>query len=1852
MRNAKLLWALFFVSVIGMLAACSSDEKAESAPALADAKSEQQQQRWQQYIQHHTGGYISRRDPISLYFSADVVTEDQVGVTQKKLISISPAIEFDAVFTQQRELSILTKQPLALGQTYKVSLHIAALPALPKSLGDYAFELHTYEQSISLISASADIDPVRDEHVIIRGEFETREDATAEEILSQFKMTKEGAPVNAVWTHFDNGRRHRFETDAIIRTGLDQSVLIAWGGGVLGGEPQEKVLSIAPKGRFVVSRAERDARSPNIIQVHFSEPLNRQQSLKGLVQLSRGNFTTRTDGSVLYVQLEEGFTGEVTLKIDTALKADKGRLLEEAFSQKFLFESLKPEVRFVDKGMLLPEAETLFIPFETMNLSAVHVYAFRVYGNNLIPFLQHNNLEQTQYLKRYARFLARKTISLDASKPNQWRRFGFDVSDLYRKHPGEMFHFKIVATRNESLYPCSDESKATPMATAPMPHTDDSFEGGNNDWNFADNSYGDYLNLSESYWYENGSPCEENYYRYSGKTHDARNFLSANIGLIAKSGTDGKLLLTTTNIRTGEPLGKTKVTLYSQQAQVISSVETDANGLATVQVPIKPLILIAENGEYKGYLRFSSTTEMATSHFDVSGESFRQGVKGTLYGERDVWRPGDTLFLTFVLQDPANAIPDDHPASLELYNPLNQKVYNQTNLNPVNGFYAFAPTTKDKDLTGDWRAIVRVGNRQFERTVKIETIMPNRLKMELSVDGDVLRKSASNALNLFSQWLHGAKASGLKAEVNARLTASQTKFDDFKQFSFDDPVRRADNQEQKLFEGRLNEEGKAEFNPSISEDQRAPGMLNLLLSTRVFEPGGAFSIGSQQLKYSPYAQYVGIKIEDSKGYYGYPVGAEIPVEVATANEFGEALEMDQLELSLYRVDWSWWWERDGNSLARYDSANAPNLIAQKRFSSKKGQAKTSITLDDSWNRYLVRICDTEGGHCTGKVIYSGWDEQASSPAIGAHLLMMSTDKKQYTVGESARLTLPPASKGRALISIENGSEVLSQRWLVLDGQRAFIDIPIEQKMAPNVYVSVSLIQPQQEKTNDRPVRLFGIAPLLVTDPMTLLQPVISAPDEVRPQTTVDISVSEKQGREMTYTLALVDEGLLGITNFKTPELHKVFYRREALGVKTWDMFDQVVGAYGASLEKLLALGGSDDAGADGAKKEQKRFPPVVRFIGPFTLGANKTDKHSIELPAYLGSVRVMVVAGKNAAYGSTEKNVLVKQPLMLQATLPRVLGPDETLQMPVSVFAMSDDIKEVSIHTETNELIEVLDKEPVKLQFNKQGDRLAFIRLKVKKALGQGKVKIIAASGKERSEQSVDIVVRSHNLPSVVRASKRLAPGETWKVDLPPHGYAGTNEVSVEASFGASLNLADRLSYLIQYPHGCVEQTTSGAFPQLYLNSVLTLGEKEQRDIQRNIDSGIDRLKRFQQASGAFSYWPGDGYVNDWSTSYVGHFLVEAKKRGFNVPETTISRWQNYQRQRAQQSPVMHETDAFEQAYRLYTLALSGAPELGAMNRLRERLHDHSTARFLLAASYQLAGISDVAKALVKDHQPVAPKYDYYGNTYGSNLRDRAILLETVMDLDDARADDLAESIAGNVNDQYWYSTQELAWSLKALSRYNLVGAGQQLKLDWKTNEAKTQILTSDKPLLRASGVNADKVQAHVITNNSAAPMRVSVLNKGVAPAGEEKDISESLNISVAFSDRDGRTLDIRDLKQGTDLLATVVVRNTASRNLENLALSMLMPSGWEILNARLFSAGQESSEAAYDYRDIRDDKVMTYFALRSGESKTYKLWLSATYPGEYYLPAWVADAMYDAKRVGRKSGQWVKVSAESANSK
>ena len=561
-----------------------------------------------------------------------------------------------------------------------------------------------------------------------------------------------------------------------------------------------------------------------------------------------------------------------------------------------------------------------------------------------------------------------------------------------------------------------------------------------------------------------------------------------------------------------------------------------------------------------------------------------------------------------------------------------------------------------------WDHYTKMGGATYHKALNIETVKPNRLKIKWDFP-DIIEASKGNVqVTIQAKWLTGAITRGLQSKMDLSLSKSNVQFKGYEDFLFNDPASKFEVSREDVFDGKLNDQGQVSFSMAVPAAKSAPGMLRANITCRVFEPGGDASIFSQSVPLSPYESYVGIRFNKKKQAQYLDTDVDNVFDVVTLSQDGKPINRNGLEYKIYRIGWSWWWDaQDGESFGSYinNSNYTPVFSGVVNTSGGKGQIKLRINYP-SWGRYFVYVKDPVSGHATGGTVLVDWPSwrgrSNKDDPTGVKMLTFSLDKESYNVGDEVQLTIPAvASEGRALVALENGTEVLSRTWVTLasDAETKYT-FRVTERMSPNVYVHISLLQPHAMAKNDLPIRMYGLMPLFVTNQASILKPMITMDDVLRPETKFKIKVKEQQGKPMTYTLAIVDDGLLDLTNFKTPAPWHEFYAREALGIRTWDMFDAVMGAYAGKYGSLFSVGG-DEALKKGDEKAN-RFKPVVLFVGPVAISASEEKTHELQLPPYIGSVRVMVVAGQEAAYGDAEKTVPVRAPLMLLSSLPREIG--------------------------------------------------------------------------------------------------------------------------------------------------------------------------------------------------------------------------------------------------------------------------------------------------------------------------------------------------------------------------------------------------------------------------------------------------------------------------------------------------------------------------------------------------------------------------------------------------------------------
>ncbi len=1802
------------------------------------------------YISAYTSGVISVNTNIRIVLTnpiSEIVTTNQL--IAEELFNFQPSIKGKTYWIDNRTIEFRPDELLPYGLIYNSNFLLHKIIEVPQKLEEFKFQLQTSHQQLKIQSthlqpySNDDLESNKFTAIISATDF------IDNDILEKMiRVELNNELLELTWEHRNNTQQHILSIENIKRLEADGELKILMNGSLIKIEDKEEIVKIPSISNFKLMQISAVQTPSQHILIKFSDPILKTQDLRGLIRIKgEQDLKFQIDGNEIRAYTTRRLTSSKEVIISAGIQNTNGYKIQDQYAQELTFESIKPQVRLIGEGVIMPDSENLKIPFETVNLSAVDLRVIKIFENNILSFLQTSNLDRDNRLKQVGRLILKKKIELIAPEAidyGQWNAFSIDLSELIDTDPGSIYRVELSMKKSYSLYPCENSNLTNKEETEDWDNAEETEES------FWDNPYG-YYNYTYYDWQERENPCHEAF--YANKTV-SRNMLASDLGIIAKSGSDKKMVVAVTDLNSTKPLNGTKVEIYNYQLQLIDKKRTDKNGLVSIGFEQKPFLLVAEKGKQKGYLKLDDGSSLSLSKFDVSGKVVQKGIKGYLYGERGVWRPGDSLYITFILEDIQKKLPTHHPVVFELDDPNGQTVKRIVNTQGMNGFYSFKTNTSATALTGNWLARVRVGGTTFTKQLRIETIKPNRLKIKLdfgkeklSIENDKIR----GKLNI--KWLHGAIAKNLKAQVDVKLNKTSTHFDQYKDYIFDDPAAIFYAEEYTIFDDRVDDKGAAEIKTEFNLSQNVSGTLNATFLTRAFEEGGDFSIDQFTIPYSANKYYVGLKTPKGDKARGMLLTDEDhKVEIVTVDADGKPVKRKNLKVNIYKVHWRWWWESGSDNLASYVGSSQHHPIFSKEISTDEvGIGEFTFTIKyPEWGRYLIRITDSDG-HSSGKSVYVDWPGwagrgQRENPGA-ASMLMFSSDKDKYSVGEKAKISFPSSEGGRALISLENGSEVIDMFWVETTDKESNFEFGLTEAMAPNVYVNITLIQPHKQTANDLPIRLYGVIPLHVENSATRLHPKIVMPEKLRSEEAFELTVKEEQGKAMTYTLAIVDEGLLDLTRFKTPDPWNIFYSKEALGVKTWDLYDFVLGAFGGKIQQVFSIGGDEDLINKGNKKAN-RFKPVVKFIGPFTLQKNQSNQHRIQLPKYIGAVRTMVVAGKDGAYGFAQQSTPVKNPLMLLATMPRVVGPNEKLKLPITLFAMEEKIKEVKVKVETNEFFRVIGKQVQSVKVNEVGEFELDFDLEVSKNTGIGKIKVLASSGSEKTDYEIEIDIRTAN-PSITETyAGILNPGENWEKDTKVFGLAGTNQATLEVSKIPPIDFGRRLKYLIDYPHGCIEQTTSAVFPQLYLSAVMEIKPEMKDKIQQNIEAALNLFLSFQLPEGSFSYWPGENSSTDWGSSYAGHFMIEAESKGYSLPIGMKEKWLAYQSRQARNwTPLFNKSD-LDQAYRLYTLALAGKAEIGAMNRMREMPKLSLQAKWRLAAAYALAGKENIANSMVEKLSWELTEYNEQLNTFGSATRDHAMILETLTILNKKKnAIPLMEMISKKLSANNWMSTQTTAYCLMAMAKFagNIDATNKLLKFSY-TFDGENDEINTDKSIRQFQHklMNTDSFIT-TIKNSGGSVLYINLSVEGTPIENMLPARNNNLTIAIKYKTLDNRPLDISSIIQGTDFKAIVSIKNPGIMgDYEEIALTQIFPSGWEILNTRMLGVGNAHEIDKPKYQDIRDDRIYSYFNLESRTSKSFVVMLNAAYVGKFYLPSVVCEAMYDNRINAHSEGQWVEV--------
>lgn len=1796
-----------------------------------------------------TDGLMRPDAQIEVGFVSKQARDDQIGETLKvNPFILSPDVDGLAKWTEHQTLAFVPSKALTRGRTYEVSLNLDQVQGTSTGRPPFVFKVTVARRELVDLTAefvSVGDDPAKAE---LKGTLSFNQPADITSLRRAVTVRDDKQTHQVAWS--GEGLAFQFIVTGLKRGNDTQRFWIKVDPEALEIPAGRELTVDLPKLNVfeVSSLAAEQEGSGYLVRIAMSDPLAQAQDVKSFITIDPVlDFKATYVGKRITVAagFERGKTYKIT--VQPGIKSQWGVSLAKPHEDTITTYDLPPSIQFSQGGVFLPTESKNRLAFRTTNVNRVHVEVSQVFEDNLGQFLQQSSLQGSASGQNYYNIhpvgisIHRQTVELDPPK-NANVQSELDLSNVIAKKKG-LFIVELRFTREDVPFRCKEREDVEQGRTAYAAYSDWYWDGPD-----------DYYN----------NPCQNGFWYQHSKVR--RPVIVSDVGLTVKQTRD-ELWIAATNIETAEPLPAVRVSSFTYQQQEIASATTGTDGTARLKIDPKQSAFYVEatrGGQRTAIKLNESALDLST--FDVGGHYDASATRAFVYTERGVYRPGDPIRVTAILRNDDNTFPRNHPLELRFFNPRGKQSTSITHKDAKDGVYVFELKTETSSYTGTWNAQFFLGSERIAtQPIKVETVVPPRLKVKMEAVADPVPPGATEAkAHLEAKYLFGAPAKGLKTEVTADLYHRRRTFPDFKQFVFDASATTFKPVTTTIHEGPLSDDGTAEVSWTLPGMSRAPSDFQLTMTAKVFEKGGRFTNGQVSMKVEPWERYVGLKFPATSVQVDEPTSFHMVV----VGRDGKPVAGQKLKVKVYSNQRRWWWQlrQSGDPAMKFKSDKDSILIAEETVTSGKKPVPFTFTPKER-GQLMIEVRDGEDGHLANAFLqqyrYSYGRAQTDAPKNATHLLVR-TDKSSYAPGDTAKISFESPKLGNALLTIEKNGLLLSHRWVKISAAETTLSVPITEQMLPNVYAALSFFQPHAETVSDRPIRMYGVAPVNVESKKTELDLSVEVADELRPQKPFAVKIKSNDSRPAQVTVAVVDEGLLSLTNFKTPDPKGYFYAKRPIGVQTFDMFDQVIGAIWGDIHRRFSIGGGDEEDRKQvAPVTARRFEPVSLFAGPIDVPAKGEVTIDFEMPNYNGAVRVMVVGAHKGAFASIEHTRPVRAPLILLPTLPRVTGPTDSFNVPVTIFALKEKIGKTEIVIKVQGPIEVEGPTKHTVEFGPIGENDVDFRLKGARAVGVATVEINAKAQKYSAHYKTELAVRPSSPADTERIDQIIDPGKSWTQALKPRGLGGTHKAELVLSGVPNLNFKHRFHYLIHYPYGCSEQITSAAFPQLFVSDLFpTMLRASQVD--RNVNAAITKLAGHQLHDGSFKYWYGywQGHkeYHRWLTNYVGHFLGLAKEKGYYVPPDVLEKWVRYQ------NGVAATGDGdLAHVYTLFTLAQAGKPALGPMNALREdRFKSMSNpARVLLAGAYHTAGLTDVAKGILeKVDDSVVEKQDF-DRTFGSTLRDEAIMLVVLSKVGQReRAWKLYEKITQQLNGRYWYSTQTVAWGLYAASvfvkEFGLGKTPLRLAIEngGETKEIDSRNYLEVVPLKVGSKL--------VVTSSSEKPVFASVVHEYVPLEPPKEAVADNIGLQVDYFDENGTEIDPTSLPQGKSFWAVLRVIAQSELSINNVALTQVLPAGWEIENTRMSGEGRPSwlnyrgwFIGNPEYTDIRDDRIMWFFDLHP--KRYYGRWkdkkpglafavkLNTVAVGEYTLPPGFAEAMYNADYRARLTPGTIKVTQQ-----
>lgn len=1499
------------------------------------------------------------------------------------------------------------------------------------------------------------------------------------------------------------------------------------------------------------------------------------------------------------VKFESSWTDEVVVMRSTEFKprsrfvitfrkgfpSKSGLVLKEDYKQAVIMKDLSSRVSLPASGTYLTALDKGLIPIELLNVKKLQLDVWRMYENN-IPYVINSDYDSFQ--KDIAQRVFTKELPLNLPLNERVRR-SLPIEEMVK---GERGLFYLTAR---------DADKEWWDESAQM------------------------INLSD-------------------------------MGATARLWDDA-ILVWVNKLTKSEGIPGATVKIFSDKKQLIAEGQTNSGGVFYYEVPggqtwssenQPELAVISKQREDHTDLTYVQLTRNLLDReiFDTAGRDWlRSGYDAVIFSPRDIYRTGENAVFKTIVRNPNMTTPEAFPVLFVVRDTLGRKVKQESIMLNAKGSAVAELNLPSNALTGLWTASIAIPGQEDKPIAfynfHVEDFAPPRLEVKLNSYRQYLIHNDTFTADIYARWLFGVDGAGLnyKTSWTAREGTFTPAQDRWKEYQFGDPNRHFSFTEGTLEEGKqLDNFGAAKAEFKLEEDWEAPTIINVTLKTEVMEDGGRWVTSTITRPYFHAPYLLGIA----------PVNENITVrndakfKIAGITPTEEPADPGELEAQLFKVTWNYnMVEIDGRK--RWQSSEEFNEVESKNFTLKNGLAEISFKPEE-YGSYVVMISDADD---TARAVYRFYATDPEYAGSGSQLvdrIEMTPEKEFYKLGDTAKIKIKAPFEGLMLITVEN-SKLITRNIQKVEKSEVEFEFPINQDCRPNAWVSAWLIRPVTDGDSKgwASHRAIGLT-RVKTDLSDLNIAVdINAPKKVEPASKLPVTIKLKGASEgisanADVSVAFVDDGVLGLTHCKTPDLLNHFWGLKKLNSEAFDIYDQLIPVEDKATEQLHPAG--DEAmGALAADGNVQRFKILSLFDGVLYPDKNGEIKTELELPEFSGRGRLFVVAASGRSFGHAEQKIEIARDIVTETGLPRFAAPGDVFAVPVSVFNTSNSNKDVKINL-TPEGLQLKEsfadlKIPAgaKANFNTQARALG--------GANKAVLKITTTWNENGADKSftdeIEMPVRSA-WPNITVGGSGIFEHGTTKIELPLQDFMGDVEGTLTLADTPAINVNKAIDFLNNYPYACLEQTISGAWPFLILpDAIAELDPLLTTDsaLRERIDGAITRIQSMQLYDGSFSMWPGSSATFEWGSVYAAHFLLNAKNAGINFPEEMFTGVLNWMRDFLASMPAFNSVDEERddlttKAYAVYVLALNGEKPLGWIEYLRENQSNlrPSGHIFLAGAQSLIDGNADVLRNL-----NLGKNSGYSGRTLESETRNTSVLLSMWLDVEPQAPEvtELANRIINLGSKGSWFSTQDNAAALIALARYNVevAGAKKDIKAELNTD-------TSDHALLNyASGGKPAVIKVNELPRNAEILIETEGDGQGCYswsingfPKRQPKAERRNLNVECVYFDEDGNALNTaQPVAHGK--VIQVILTLKPSMTINNLALNYLLPAGFELENPRLEDGGDNSSGYGV-VNDIRDDRLILFFDNLSGE-RSYGFKMRAVTRGTFKVPQISAYGMYDA---------------------